>query len=106
MAALVLRDGAAFDGAAFAAWLDGQPDLGPKWRPTFVRVSAALPSTPTNKILTRTLIHEKFRHDRVADDPLYRRARGAPEFRPFSESDEAALRAEFESHGRSSAWDL
>jgi fatty-acyl-CoA synthase len=106
MAALVLRGGAAFDGKALAEWLDGQPDLGPKWRPTFVRISDALPSTPTNKILTRTLVHEKFRHDRVAGDPLYRRARGAPEFGPFSETDESALRAEFESHGRARAWDL
>ena len=61
MAALVLREGAAFDGASFAAWLDGQADLSPKWRPRFVRVCAALPTTPTNKILTRTLVHEKFR---------------------------------------------
>jgi fatty-acyl-CoA synthase len=106
MAALVLRNGAAFDGTAFAAWLDAQPDLGPKWRPTFVRISEALPSTPTNKILTRTLIHEKFRHDRVGGEPLYRRARGAPAFGPFSEVDESALRAEFESHGRARAWDL
>jgi fatty-acyl-CoA synthase len=106
MAALVLRDGAAFDGAAFAVWLDGQPDLGPKWKPTFLRLSTALPSTPTNKVLTRTLIHEKFRHDRVAGDPLYRRERAAPGFRPFTEADESALRAEFESHGRTRAWDL
>ena len=106
MAALVLKDGLAFDGAAFVAWLDAQPDLGPKWRPTFVRIAEALPSTPTNKILTRTLIHEKFRHDRVAGDALYRRARGAAEFRPFSTTDESALRAEFESHGRARAWDL
>lgn len=106
MAALVLREGTAFDGAAFAAWLDGQADLGPKWRPTFVRISEALPSTPTNKILTRTLIHQKFRHDRVAGDVLYRRARGATEFRPFSKEDESALHAEFESHGRAREWDL
>jgi fatty-acyl-CoA synthase len=106
MAALVLRDGAGFDGKAFADWLDGQPDLGPKWRPTLVRISDALPSTPTNKILTRTLIHEKFRHDRVGGDLLYRRARGAPEFGPFTQTDESALRAEFESHGRTRAWDL
>jgi fatty-acyl-CoA synthase len=106
MAALVLKDGAALDSAALASWLDDQPDLGAKWKPTFVRLCAALPSTPTNKILTRTLIHEKFRHDRVAGDPLFRRARGAPEFRPFTEADESALRAEFESHGRARAWDL
>lgn len=106
MAALVLKDGTDFDGAAFATWLDGQPDLGPKWRPTFVRISEELPSTPTNKILTRTLIHEKFRHDRVAGDALFRRARGASAFQAFTDADESALHAEFESHGRDGAWDL
>ena len=49
MVALVLRDGAAFDETAFAAWLDAQADLSPKWQPQFVRISEALPSTPTNK---------------------------------------------------------
>ena len=68
MVALVLRDGAAFDAAAFAGWLDGQADLSPKWQPRFVRICEALPSTPTNKILTRTLAHEKFRSDRVHGD--------------------------------------
>ena len=33
MVALVLRDGAVFDPVAFARFVDGQPDLGPKWRP-------------------------------------------------------------------------
>jgi fatty-acyl-CoA synthase len=106
MTALVLKGGADFDGNAFATWLDAQPDLGPKWRPTFVRLCSALPSTPTNKILTRTLIHEKFRHDRVAGDPLFRRVRGGAAFQPFTQTDESSLRAEFESHGRARAWDL
>jgi fatty-acyl-CoA synthase len=106
MAALVLTDGATFDRAAFASWLDGQPDLSPKWRPTYLRVSETLPSTPTNKVLTRTLVEQKFRLDRVGGDPLYQRPRGAAEFLPFTEGDESALRAAFESHGRSRAWDL
>ena len=106
MAALVLRDGVAFDGTAFAAWLDAQADLGPKWQPTFIRLCDALPSTPTNKILTSTLIHEKFRHDRVDGDRLFRRARGTSDFQPFTEAEEAALHAAFEAHGRANAWDL
>ena len=36
MCALVLREGATFDGATFAKWLDDQPDLSPKWRPRYV----------------------------------------------------------------------
>src|SRR4029077_19249882 len=63
MAALLLRAGASFDGEAFAAWIDAQADVGPKWRPRYVRVSEALPSTATNKVLKRTLVHDKFRLD-------------------------------------------
>ncbi len=106
MAALVLRGGAGFDGRSFAAWLDAQQDMGPKWRPRFVRLCASLPTTPTNKVLTRTLAHQRFRSDRVGGDPVYVRERGADRFRRFTEADEAALRDAFESNGRGGAWDL
>jgi fatty-acyl-CoA synthase len=106
MLALVLREGATFDPAGFASWLDGQPDLGPKWQPRFVRVCTSLPSTPTNKILTRTLAHEKFRSDRTQGDPVFRRGRHDASFVPFSEIDETALHATFEANGRLPAWDL
>ena len=106
MVALVLREGAAFDTASFAAWLDAQADLSPKWQPRFVRVCESLPSTPTNKILSRTLVHEKFRSDRVHGDAVYRRARGEEQFRLFGGEDESSLRAAFASHGRLAAWDL
>ena len=55
MAALQLAPGASFDGAAFGRFLAGQTDLGPKWVPRFVRVSEALPTTATAKILVRQL---------------------------------------------------
>ena len=106
MVALVLRDGADFDGAAFAGWLDAQADLGPKWQPRFVRLSRALPSTPTNKILTRTLVHEKFRSDRVHGDGVFRRTRGDTSFSAFTPDEEADLRAAFEANGRITAWEL
>jgi fatty-acyl-CoA synthase len=106
MVALVLRDGADFDAAGFASWLDAQADLGPKWQPRFLRLSEALPNTPTNKILTRTLVHEKFRSERVHGDPVLRRARGDASFRPFTGDDEAALQAAFEANGRATAWEL
>jgi fatty-acyl-CoA synthase len=106
MSAVVLREGVAFDGSSFASWLDEQPDLSPKWRPRFVRVSKALPATPTNKILVRTLVHEKFRSDRVAGDPVYVRDRGSAAFGLFTERDEVVLRDVFESNGRGGAWDL
>jgi fatty-acyl-CoA synthase len=106
MLALVLREGAAFDPAGFAGWLDAQADLGPKWHPRFVRIAAALPSTPTNKVLTRILAHEKFRSDRVGGDPVFRRVRGDAAFRAFTAADEAELRSAFEANGRAAAWDL
>ena len=84
MCALVLREGTTFDGAAFAQWLDDQPDLSPKWRPRYVRVCTTLPTTPTNKILVRSLVHQKFRSDRVNGDPIYIRERGSNRFDLFS----------------------
>jgi fatty-acyl-CoA synthase len=55
MAALVLRDGAAFDVGAFRRFLAGQTDLGPKQWPSFVRISGELPRTETFKVLKRQL---------------------------------------------------
>jgi fatty-acyl-CoA synthase len=106
MATLVLRDGARFDAAAFAAWLDAQEDLGPKWRPRYVRVTGAMPSTPTNKILKRTLVSQKFRADRVDGDPIWERGRGAAAYRPFGAEDEEALHRAFAAAGRERFWDL
>ena len=100
------REGETFDGALFAKWLDDQPDLSPKWRPRYVRVSATLPTTPTNKVLTRTLVHQKFRSDRVNGDPIYVRERGSADFRQFTSQDEAALREKFEANGRGEVWAL
>jgi fatty-acyl-CoA synthase len=106
MAALILRDGASFDPAAFATWIEEQADLGPKWRPRYVRVSSALPSTATNKVLKRTLIHEKFRSDRVSGDPVWVRGRGEDSYRPFTSDDEGALQLKFGAAGRDRFWDL
>ena len=106
MVALVLHDGAVFDPLAFARFVDGQPDLGPKWRPRYVRVGRVLPQTATNKVLKRTLVHEKFRCDRVGGDDLWVRERGADAFHRFAPDDEAALRKRFEAAGRTRFWDL
>jgi fatty-acyl-CoA synthase len=106
MVALVLRNGAAFDGSSLASWLDTQPELSPKWQPRFLRLCTTLPTTPTNKILTRTLVHEKFRSDRVGEDLVYVRERGTESFRRFSAGDESALYQSFELHGRLAAWEL
>ncbi len=106
MAAVVLREGATFDPEAMARWLDEEAGIGPKWRPQWIRVAHELPTTGTNKIITRTLARQKFRLDQVGTDQLWRRARGAATYEPFGPSDEAALRAEFAAIGRERFWDL
>ncbi len=106
MAGLVLAEGATFDGAAFAAWLDAQADLGPKWRPRFVRILAEVPTTGTFKVVKRTLVHEKWRRDRCRGDQVWVRDRGADAFRPFTEDDEARLADAFAAAGRLADWDL
>jgi fatty-acyl-CoA synthase len=106
MAALVLREGATLDGAAFAGWLDSLDDIGPKWRPRYLRVARELPTTGTNKILKRSLVHEKFRHDRVGDDLLLIRGRGEDRYRPFTQRDERELHERFVRAGRERFWDL
>ncbi len=106
MAALVLVDGATFDATAFAAWLDAQPDLSPKWRPRYIRLSEQLPTTPTNKVLVRTLVHEKFRADRVHGDAVLVRERGSDTYTAFGDAEEEGLHKAFEASGRHTAWDL
>jgi len=98
MAAITLRTDAAFDPQAFAAFLDGEPDLPPRWRPTFVRIATNLAATRTNKVLKRVLRREKFLIDRIAD-PVYWRPRGTRRFRRFTATDLEALRARFEHAG-------
>ena len=73
MAALELSPGRCFDPVAFDAFLDAQGDLGPKWRPRFVRITPALPLTATHKIRTQALRAERWN----GADPVYwRRTQG------------------------------
>src|ERR1700722_9365945 len=106
MVALIMREGAAFDASSFASWLNDQADLSPKWWPRFVRLCQALPTTPTNKVLTRTLVRERFRSDLVGGDPIYVRGRGDDSYRVFTPDDEDALHRAFEASGRGRAWDV
>jgi fatty-acyl-CoA synthase len=106
MATVVLADGAELDPAAFGAWVDAQADLGPKWRPRYVRVARSVPTTGTNKVLKRRLALEKFRADRVGGDVVWHRDRGEVAYRPFTADDEAALAAALAAAGRERFWDL
>jgi fatty-acyl-CoA synthase len=106
MAGLVLRDGAMFGPADFATWIDAQEGIGPKWRPRYVRVLRDPPTTGTNKIVKRSLVHQKWRADRVGGDPIYVRKRGDDVYRRFSADDERALHESFALYQRERFWDL
>jgi hypothetical protein len=54
----------------------------------------------------RTLVHQKFRHDRARGDELFVRLRGDDAYRPFTEDDERALHDSFVKYRRERFWDL
>jgi fatty-acyl-CoA synthase len=96
MVAMHVHDGTRFDPVAFAAFLDAQPDLSPKWRPRFVRVANELPATATQKILKRVLQRERWE---CADPVFWRRGRETA-YRELTEEDRTALREQFAQRGR------
>jgi len=98
MAALELDAGVTFDADAFAEFLAEQPDLGTKWAPRYVRITA-LPVGATNKIDKRPLREERW----YTDDPLYWRPGPTPEYRAFTAGDLNALEARFREFGRPDA---
>ncbi len=97
MAALKLRDGAAFDPRSFFDFCERQVTEGGmdrKWFPDFVRVVVDFEYTGTQKILVRNLKGVHFDPARVAD-PIFWRERGDDTFRPFGAHDYAVLRERF-----------
>ncbi len=99
MAAVVLRDGAVFDAAQFAEFLRSQPDLSPKWMPTYVRIASELPLTATTKVMKRELQRQKFRPD-LCTDAIYWRQRAEESYRRFTASDYAETRARVAALGK------
>jgi fatty-acyl-CoA synthase len=87
-----------FDPDAFAAWLTEQPDLGTKWVPRYVRVSASLPQTATGKVTKVDLRKEAW----VCDDPVWWRPLEAADvhFVPLTDEDRAALAKGLAENGR------
>ena len=71
-----------------------------------MRITAAMPTGPTNKILTRTLVHEKYRPDRTGGDDLWVRGRGEPNYRVFDDTEAKAVHDELVIAGRGRFWDL
>jgi len=66
----------------------------------------ALPTTATNKVLVRTLVHQKFRAERVGGDPVLVRGRGEDTYKVFGPDEQMALHDAFVESGRAQAWDL
>ncbi|MDQ2636358.1 MAG: AMP-binding protein, partial [Actinomycetota bacterium] len=99
MGAIEVADPAGFDVAEFAAYLARQADLGAKGTPRFLRISAGLPVTGSNKVLKRELQAQRW----DADDPVYRWARrGEPVYTRMTDEDKRSLDAEFVTYGRQS----
>jgi fatty-acyl-CoA synthase len=95
MAAVELRAGSVFDPVGFAAFLGEQPDLGTKWQPRFVRVTAALPQTATNKVAKPALRADAWR----TDDPVWWQPQPGDPYRRLTAEDVAALADELAQHG-------
>ncbi|WP_107421272.1 AMP-binding protein, partial [Streptomyces angustmyceticus] len=110
MAALALRDSAAFDPDGFVAFLAAQPDLGTKMAPRFVRTMAALPVTATHKVHRVALRRAGFQcPDPVWWSPVAAADPAAPArsadpagraYRPFTTADRTALLALYRAHDR------
>jgi fatty-acyl-CoA synthase len=96
MAALVLREGANFDGAAFGSWLVAQHGYSAKAAPRYLRIATSLPQTETNKVLRRNLIAQAW----DTADELWHRDQGAVAYRLFTAADRCALAERFTGHGR------
>ena len=97
MAALEMLPGRTFDADAFAGFLAAQPDLGTKWVPSFVRVTAALPQTASGKVTKDPLRSEGWWR---GSDPVLRRRGATLSFAPLTDDDRDQLQAEFGRHGR------
>jgi fatty-acyl-CoA synthase len=86
MAALEVDDPASFDVDAFERFLVAQPDLGPKWVPSFVRLSSELPKLASMKVDKTRLRREAWLDEHV----FWRPSRGEA-LRALTEADRSML---------------
>lgn len=100
MAVLELRPGEVFDPAGFVEFLSQQPDLGTKWAPRYVRVTAAIPVLGNGKMDKKPLRRDAW----LCADPVWWRPQRTQAYVPLTEADRASLRAQFVEHGRLGAF--
>lgn len=98
MAVATLNTGHAFDPTDFADFLAAQSDLGSKWRPTFVRVVDAVPTTANGKIDKAPLRATAWEAERV----WHAASRTSP-YVPLTDEQRLAIREAFIASGRENA---
>ena len=102
MACVQLRPGSTADAAVLDAHLKAQPELGTKWLPRFLRITAQMPTTATAKVLKRQLRAERWE----CQDAVWWRPEPAADLRALTAADLAAIRDDFGRHGRTRALTL
>ncbi|MEV5608461.1 long-chain-fatty-acid--CoA ligase [Streptomyces sp. NPDC052225] len=95
MATVALREGSTFDPLAFGEFLLGQPDLGTKMAPRFVRVVGRMPVTATNKVRRGELRREGF----WSGGEVWWRPPGEAAYRQLGDDRLGLLLKEFEERG-------
>ena len=98
MAAIEVADPEEFGTDELAAYLTEQDDLGSKGFPRFLRISASLPVTGSNKVLKRELQRQRWH----TDEPVYRwTGRGrTPVYHRMTAAEKLSLDSEFAQHGQ------
>jgi fatty-acyl-CoA synthase len=98
MVTIETAPGATFVPVAFAEWLEAQPDMGTKWLPRYVRLSANLPQTATGKVTKVGLRQEAW----ACDEPVWWRPldSSSTRFDLLGDADRMALAKGLAEHGR------
>ncbi|GAA5228961.1 AMP-binding protein [Paeniglutamicibacter antarcticus] len=97
MATLQVQDPDDFDPAAFAAFLETQPDLGTKWAPRFLSIVTDVPVTATQKINKPSLRKEAW----LVNETVYHRPGREIVFERLDVRAMENLEELFEENGRS-----
>ena len=96
MATVEMTGTTTFDPVDFLTWLEGQPDLGTKWTPTFLRVTEQLDETATGKITKVRLRAEAW----SSADPIWFRPPRAERYRRLTALDSLALDSRLADRGQ------
>ncbi|HEV2369189.1 MAG TPA: AMP-binding protein [Acidimicrobiales bacterium] len=96
MAGIVMGPGHEFDPRDFERFLAGQPDLGTKWAPRYVRVLTDLPTTGVGKVDKVSLRAEGWQ----TSDPVWWRPDPKGPYRTMTPADREDLSARFRANGR------